>query len=100
MKKIVEINNRSFESLTKEAPKLLYTNLGGPPATLCDLINEGWHKVEGDFGMGWFDDSNTRNAILKWLNDFSEGYYIFWNTKLFLFTEEIDAIAFKLRWAE
>ena len=88
------INGREFEPFLKNPKRLRVVNLN----LICmeDLFHEGWKLVCGDFPS--IEELEKRFEIRKWLDENLTGFYVNPSTSVFLFNNEEDAIAFKLRW--
>ena len=56
---------------------------------------EGWFVVET---LVLVITPVSFTEVLNWLNENVNGYYIKYNPYWFMFTDEADAVAFKLRW--
>lgn len=92
----IEIHGRVFDqygnSNKKNVSSILYRNL-----TIDTLIDEGWYLVKTNYDKSSDSWDKVIQEILNWL-DTIEHYFIYWDYNTFLFSEELDAIAFKLRW--
>ena len=88
---VVSIHGRGFELYVGQ-PKRVHLEY-----SYDALINDGWTHVITDI-IGDDPYYAIKYEMITWLDDNIKGYYMFYSEIHFLFSEEEDAVAFKLRW--